>query len=779
MSVPIINPPTFTRSSVAYLSDGTQVVANMPRFEPGKFGKAIMLEEGATNLLQNPSFETGNFSSWILFTYGGATYEVTSEKTWHGSYSAKITADGTASGNAGIYQSMASATAGVTYAFSVKLAGALGANKVYLMFRWRTADNTTIKDDIFYISEVMPQAFKTYSVTATAPENTAKMEVHVRIVKDAVGVLYVDAAQLEQKPYATSFIDGTRSPESLTIPTAGVLNPQEGTIECWVYIDKELWSAFPTVEARYPIWNTGYLNIYGTYSLYYYPRGGSSDIRFRIVGDGTSTIYASVGSLDTGWHNFVCGWSQERMYLYIDGTLIDEIVNPDLADNFYKDEIDIGHYNRSGQINTLIDDLRISNRARTDAEILAAYQNNAPLVVDKWTTYKLNFDDNLNFEQGTYTSSALENIYTEYDIINSTTKKYVYKIEWLNPQEEVIGDAMGDLISGSANFDATSNNRRSVTITLRNHSKQYIPSPTSKMWINNKFRLLCGYQYGNKQLLYNQGVYVLGNPSLLSNSTQKEVTIQGLDKWVLLDGTIAGELKNKYIINVGTRIDVVIKSLITEIAGETKYIIDECSAVTPYTVEKPAGSTIAEILLELANIVSYDVYYNEEGYLCFKKPLKPEDYAITPPVWKYTTSHLYIESNRELDWNNIRNSIVVYGMTDEDKGIQYKGFAKDETGSELSIDKIGERVKVIEDDNIYSNDLCEQRARYELQQYIMAQETVNMTIVPNFKMKLDDVINIEDEGNGVIGNYAIRSISFNIGYDSTMNLEVWAIRKIA
>ncbi|MCK9326739.1 MAG: phage tail protein [Bacteroidales bacterium] len=43
--------PTFTRDSVAYLSDGTQVPAGVPRFEDGKFGKGVMIEEGTTNLL--------------------------------------------------------------------------------------------------------------------------------------------------------------------------------------------------------------------------------------------------------------------------------------------------------------------------------------------------------------------------------------------------------------------------------------------------------------------------------------------------------------------------------------------------------------------------------------------------------------------------------------------------------------------------------------------------------------------------------------------------------
>ncbi|SHL06496.1 hypothetical protein SAMN02745123_04048, partial [Desulforamulus aeronauticus DSM 10349] len=42
---------TFSRSSVAYEQDGSQVAVNQPRYEAGKFGQALMVEEGTTNLL--------------------------------------------------------------------------------------------------------------------------------------------------------------------------------------------------------------------------------------------------------------------------------------------------------------------------------------------------------------------------------------------------------------------------------------------------------------------------------------------------------------------------------------------------------------------------------------------------------------------------------------------------------------------------------------------------------------------------------------------------------
>jgi hypothetical protein len=41
---------TFTRNSIAYKQDGSQVSANQPRYEDGMFGKAVMIEEATTNL---------------------------------------------------------------------------------------------------------------------------------------------------------------------------------------------------------------------------------------------------------------------------------------------------------------------------------------------------------------------------------------------------------------------------------------------------------------------------------------------------------------------------------------------------------------------------------------------------------------------------------------------------------------------------------------------------------------------------------------------------------
>ena len=71
---------TFARPSVAYKLDGTQVAANVPRFEAGKFGKAVMVEEGTTNLAHDPNSDNAwwnaapkNGISWGLSNDWSAT----------------------------------------------------------------------------------------------------------------------------------------------------------------------------------------------------------------------------------------------------------------------------------------------------------------------------------------------------------------------------------------------------------------------------------------------------------------------------------------------------------------------------------------------------------------------------------------------------------------------------------------------------------------------------------------------------------------------------------
>ncbi|HHW04271.1 MAG TPA: LamG domain-containing protein [Thermoanaerobacterales bacterium] len=146
-------------------------------------------------------------------------------------------------------------------------------------------------------------------------------------------------------------------------------------------------------------------------------------------GDGSSeAILTSVTTLQAGiWYYVAFTWSPSGRKLYVNGVL--EASNTRGNSLGFATLAKLGSWLDRGYLNGFIDDLRISNRARTDAEILAAYQSGQPLPVDEWITYLLRFDDNLNYGQGGYYISP------EYDV-SSVNKAARGKVYW---QEDADG----------------------------------------------------------------------------------------------------------------------------------------------------------------------------------------------------------------------------------------------------------------------------------------------------------------------------------------------------
>lgn len=398
---------TFTRSSVAYLSDGTQVPANIPRFEQGKFGKAIMVEEGTTNLFTNPGWLDGTLTGWANYSNGNATGIRTVELDSKYGYRLKLErTGGQPSDRFGISQNKTWSASGSSLTISVyfKVVSAEEGAKLRIYTDLFNPSNTpyygrgalvdlkTFKVTSVYSGKASVQALEDgwYYFTCTPSETDNSKGSIFFWIEGGNAQIYLAWSHVEAKPYATSFIDDTRSSEILTIPTTGVLNPQEGTVECWVYVP-EFWKTGIPNWLR--IWSIGASIGAGMYILRYDPARGN--IIFAIYDNAGTAQNISVAKPSVGWRFFVARWSVAEMALFIDGIKVGSIVNPNLPSQFADSLFCIGHrpIYLTDQPNTLIDDFRISSRARTDEEILAAYQSGQPLPVDEWTTYKLDFDD--------------------------------------------------------------------------------------------------------------------------------------------------------------------------------------------------------------------------------------------------------------------------------------------------------------------------------------------------------------------------------------------------
>jgi len=379
--------PSFARSTVAYKSDGTQVAADQPRFEAGEFGQAVMVEEGTTNLLteNQSSVETDTTG---LTQYGsGVTLSKDTTVAWHGSASLKVVTDGSATLQ-GFFARIAG-TAGTAYSAQVRLRG--NGSVSFLLVARDSAGASLGYANTGTFSLVDSWVLKTLSYTA--PANTAYIEILVRTGTAQAITFYADGLQIEQKAYATSWTLGgtTRAAEVLTIPTAGVLSAQEGTVE--VTVIPSLGSS--VVPGGYGfhdlVWATG------DTTKGFYVRRKQNIIELLSRRSAGNQVAAYSFNWNAGDRiALAVKWDSTKVYLLVNGQRVITLDKFDAPDDV---PLCVGSRPDSAGTNgnALYDDLRISRIARTDAEISADANSGAALAWDYDTTYKLAFDGNLNF----------------------------------------------------------------------------------------------------------------------------------------------------------------------------------------------------------------------------------------------------------------------------------------------------------------------------------------------------------------------------------------------
>ena len=367
---------TFNRDSVAYLPNGTQVGTDIARYDTARIVRGVLIEEGTTNLLteNESSVETDliGLSSEVINGTGTFTRDTTKKK--YGNASAKLTCSSINPGGwMDIYVDK-SITGGLAYTFSVNFLASVvsGTRSVRVFVDWYNGSTFLSRTDTAGVT-VSPSMsdFIRLSVSDVAPANASR-GIFVLILGDPqVGdALYWDGAQLEQKPYPTSWTLGgtTRAPESLTIPTAGIFQKGNWTVDV-TYIpnnsDKSLYKL---------IWM---IRIDGTnlYQLYIDQDTGLPTGRVQ----SDSVYYTIQGSEPViPGNKYVLTFSGDGATLsfYCNGDLVGSIPYTEPVGDLPSEmQIGTASYGASLSANGIIDELRFSKVARTLEEHQAYYHS--------------------------------------------------------------------------------------------------------------------------------------------------------------------------------------------------------------------------------------------------------------------------------------------------------------------------------------------------------------------------------------------------------------------
>lgn len=474
-------------------------------------------------------------------------------------------------------------------------------------------------------------------------------------------------------------------------------------------------------------------------------------------------------------------------------------------------------------INTTQIAVRINKtRAKTVSEFKAylseQYSNGTPVIVEyelaaeeivPYTTEQQEAGDKIeNFPifigQNNLTSTALlsaiyikkittdtkvdYNLYNE-DYIKIATKNNIhpkFKIQMLDEYENVIDEITGDISrdnSGSISNNYQQGVRRSVSLTFIDTEGKFLPDSNSNLiWANKKFKLFSGLldTDTNEIFWFSEGIYYFSNVSSSRNGADKLTTVNGVDKFGKFGSELGyNQLESTYLIPAGTKIYDAIKGILNIDIGNG-YPIDPIEPVLdplyidevcPYDISKSPSSYLSEMLIELADIIGCDIYYDADGRLHVDSGTIDSSYSNKPSIWDFSdVLPEYMNPSITTNFAEFINTVKVVGNNTNDKTYEYTAV-NNNPESPTRVDLIGTKSTYIESASVYNTDRAKDYAEYKLNMFSILQlaVTFSCTFLPH--LDVNKVITITDSYYKYEKQrFVIQSITLPLSYDGVMSI---------
>lgn len=389
----------------------------------------------------------------------------------------------------------------------------------------------------------------------------------------------------------------------------------------------------------------------------------------------------------------------------------------------------------------------------------------------------------------------------------SGNHKPAIKIEWLNQDESTAFEFTDSLydINASSDVNYQNGSRRSCTVKIDNFRNRF-PIDFNHIWMGQKFKLWKGIYLDDETPYYlPQGVFYVSNPNDVYNPTEKTVTLNGVDKWAYLDGTLHGVLTGTYQTNVDTNLFDATRKLLTLPLGMgendttpidpippflSPYFLTKTTTVNgkeksvldcPYTATVERGKSYADILLEYATILCAKIYYDVNGRLVLEPMIDTAD-DITDTdkeiLWDFTTEDpSFLGISQTYNFDKVYNDFIVLGNVVN--GYQFKGRVQNRNPlSDTSVQKIGLKTKEPYENNQYvSDEQCVELAKYYAKIDTAIQKSATISSVPLFHLDVDKLVTVSTPNNGMSKELFLIT-GFSLPMFGTMNINVSSVNTL-
>lgn len=401
---PLVPQPNFLRNSDAWFPDGSALVTvNQPRHSPpdaGRYGRSVLFEEATTNLLSiNQSGVETDLAGFGA--QAGATLTRITTQAWQGTASAKVDTPGVVV-EEGVSVGTHAVSPSVAYTWSAWVRGNAGDRLRLLVNTYTSAD---VLVSTFRGAEVTATGnWQRLTLTFTSDPTAAKAQPFVLTSQTPpaqAAIFHVDGLALEQRNHPTSWHPGgsTRVGEVLKLP-AQVFSAGQGTIEAWVQVN----AALRTQGHYHTVFLVERLAAAATKIGLWAGHDTASanlSVQSRDDGDAISQVSIADADLTDGFHHLAVRWSAAELKVFWDGVAKGTVANPKLAGALSTGWLGAGPTaagtSFDNPCSAHCDDLRVSDIARSDAEIAATAASASPAPVDRNTTYKVPLESPIEY----------------------------------------------------------------------------------------------------------------------------------------------------------------------------------------------------------------------------------------------------------------------------------------------------------------------------------------------------------------------------------------------
>lgn len=362
--------------------------------------------------------------------------------------------------------------------------------------------------------------------------------------------------------------------------------------------------------------------------------------------------------------------------------------------------------------------------------------------------------------------------------------KPVYRLYLLNQDESIRDDISEYLIEGG-NYDVNyqSGVRRNLKVSLMNADGVWNPNPIyGRIWKGSKFRFDIGLVVRSSVYWHQSGIYALHSTLDPNESSNRRIDLTLMDKFTLLNGVLGGKTEFTYEIPVGTKIKDAIQSLLLLDKGNgTSFDLKPLhfpylyeNAVTAYTIKKTPNDSIGQIILDLTQMISCDVYYNETGELVVESGTDMLASTHSSVLWEFKdTDKEYIQNPLERNFSDMINKVIVVGANINGKVFSARSENKNPM-SPCNIHLMPDvNFEYIEDSNISSDELAQDLADYKLHKASVSGLSISFicTFMPHLNVNKTILISNKNY-NFKRSPFTIQSLSMPIGSGATMNLSI-------